>query len=855
MRSARRLTVGLVLASLLQIGPPASPIHAPEALAATARVGSFGTATVDGVETPGEWSAADVLHLFVPRSPLRGSGDNPTPATMSLMNDGTNLYAAIRVPGAHARTDIELQFDEDHDRRLERNDDVLAVSVLPTDVAPRALALHDRFLHCVTVSSPGCRTDDTSSATGDPPAGTTDGRAAGGVETSRDFIEIVHSLASRDAAHDIQTAPGRILGLRVVLKVATGVAQGCPDPTCLWEGGFNTGDLVLATAPATFSTPSAMAGALRIEGASVSPGSALPGTTMDVAFRVVNRSGVALVVPTYGRSGRHLGARIVETIENEDDPGPIGARSPNIDPLPVPSGTVSVRGADVVAAFGGTVWAPGTAITFRTSLPTSNFAPGRYRHEIAIVSTSDTTVVSAVSVRFELKSVIAEWSAKIGTAGRNGAATLRALSTGDGTLGLSLRNLPTRRTYTASIVRGSCAAPTTVTRAGTVTTSSAGAVARTLPLSRSATSATRAASASGPIFVRLTSGESIRCARLTIVPIYPGRLTWDVVGLAPARGPDGMPTPTSANSVTVFGSRLLVGGSRWGAPSEGVANVVWSSTDGSNWTTTPLGTGRSRLAVASDGAVAVAVGAGVAWRTTDGITWTAASAPPGVEVQSILPALTALPGGGFLAGVWPEAHTPGCELWSTTDGDRWVKVTSSDLPSASCISLEAGPSITIAAGQVWIAYSLDEGATWTTGLRVGAGAHIRGTSATADAFIAHGSATWSSPDGRTWRQTSTVPIRRGYEGISVTAVVPFGPGLVGVGGSHIPADVVNAEVLVSGDGTAWRLSPLVRGWLGSHLNDAVVWGDRLVVVGDENAFYWSEESRAAVWIARLLPPR
>jgi hypothetical protein len=842
MRSARRLAVGFVLASLLQISPPASPIDPSVATAATARIGSFGTATVDGVETAGEWAAADVLDLFVPRSPLRGSGHDPRPATLSLMNDGTNLYAAIRVPGVHERTDVELQFDEDHDRRLERNDDVLAVSVLPTESAPRALPLRDRFLHCVTVSSPNCRTDDTSSATGDPPAGTTDGRAAGGVDGTGDFIELVHPLASGDAAHDIQTAPGRILGLRVVVKIATGVAQGCPDPTCLWEGGFNTGDLVLATAAAPFATPSAMAGALRVEGATVSPGSALPGTTVDIAFRVVNRSGAALVVPTYGRSGRHLGARIVETIENEDDPGRIGARSPTIDPLPVPSDTVSVRGADVVAA-----------IIFRTSLPTSSFAPGHYRHQIAIVSTTDTTVVSAVSVRFELKSVIAEWSAKVGTAGRNGTSTLRALSTGDGTLGLALRNLPRRRSYAASIVRRSCTNPTTVTRAGTVTTDSSGAVARTLALSRSAMTATIAASASGPIFIRLTSGTSIRCARLTVVPVYTGRLSWEAVGLAPARGSDGMPTPTSANSVTVFGSRLLVGGSRWGASNEGLANVVWSSTDGSSWTTTPLGTGRSRLALATDGEIAVAVGAGVAWRTTDGITWTPASAPPGVEVQSILPALTALPGGGFLAGVWPEPYTAGCELWSTTDGDRWVKVTPSGLPSGTCISLEAGPSIIIAAGLDWIASSLDGGATWTTGLRVGGGAHIRGTSATAVGFIAHGSAMWSSPDGRTWRQTSTIPTRRGYEGTTVTAVVPFGPGLVGVGGSHIPADLVNAEVLVSGDGTSWRLSPRVMGWISSHLNAAAVWGDRLVVVGDESAFYWGEESRAVVWIARLLP--
>jgi hypothetical protein len=854
MRPARRLAVGLVLASLLQIGPPGSPIDPSPTAAATARIGSFGTATIDGVETAGEWAAADVMNLFVPRSPFTRSGVDPKPATLAVMNDGKHLYAAVRVPGAHERTDVELQFDEDHDRRLERNDDVLAVSVLPTDTAPRALPLLDRFLHCVTVSSPGCRTDDTTSAAGDPPVGTNDGSAAGGVDGMGDFIEIVHPLASRDPLHDIQTAPGRILGLRVVVKFATGVAQGCPEPTCRWEGGFDTGDLVLATAPATFTGPAAMADALRIEGATVTPTTALPGTIRQVTYRVVNRSGRALVVPSYGRSGRHLAARIVETVENIDDPGPIGARAHSVETLGSEN-TVRVRGVDVVAALGGSVWPPDVAITMTTSLPTSNFPPGHYRYDLAIVTTLDSTVVRSASRGFELASVDAEWQASVGTAGRNGRGTVRTLSSGDGTVGLSLRELAARQTYAVSIVRGRCSDPLTVARAGSVTTNGQGRVVRTIALSRSATPAIRSAVASGSIFLRLVSGASIRCSRLAPVSLYTARLGWDVAPLAPARDADGTPVPTSASSVTVLGSRVIIGGTRWDAPNTTVDNVAWSSTDGSTWTMTRLGPSRSRLALATDGERAVAVGMGAAWHSTDGVTWTAAAMPPGPLAQSLLPEVTPLPGGGFLAAMWPQEHVRGCVLWQTTDGDRWERLTTTGLPDEDCTSLVAAPSEIIATGYQWIARSVDGGVTWSTRLRVSGSTSFRDTVVSAGGFFALGSgALYRSSDGQTWRQVGSIPTRTGYDGTVMNAAVPYGPGLVGVGISFIPADLEDAEVQTSGNGTAWRLSPLVQGWPGSAMYDAMVWGDRLVVAGDKNAFYWGEESQAAVWIARLLPP-
>ncbi len=853
----RRFAVSALLAATLPFAAPVGmPLGTGEAAAATARVGSYGTATVDGVAGTGEWAAADVLTLSIPPAAApEGAGLEPVPATLFLMNDGTNLHAAVRVPGAYARIDIALELDRDHDHKLEPLDDVLQVSVLPTDVAPRPLTLLDQFLRCT--GSLGCRMDDTQSRVGQPPPGTIDGAAAGGFDAAGAYVELSHPLASADAAHDTQAAPGRVLGLAFSLKLATGVAQGCPQPTCRWTGGFDAGDLVLASAPAAYTATDEMAAALRVESASVIPAAALPGGTIRITFRVVNRSSAVLVVPSDGATGRHLAARVVEMIDNEDDPGPIGARSPDVDPS-VSTSRVRDRGVDVVAGLGGTVWPAGVAITFTTSLSTAGFAPGTYRYDLALIANSGAQPLETVAVRFVLKAVATEWSARVGTGGRNGAATLRAFSTDDGSLALSLRNLPARRTYVASIVRGTCGAPTTVARVGWVITSAYGRVARTLAISRARTSAIRAAAALGPLSVRLTSGSSVRCGRLADAPLYHGQLHWDVVPLDPAPPPRGSGTPTSASSIAVLGSRLLVGGRRWATGSETITpSVVWSSTDGSSWTSTALAPGGEGVAVAADGQWAVAVGTGTAWRSSDGVMWTPASVPAGGSASGPLPSVISLPAGGFLASVLPEWGAGNCQLWSSTDGDRWVQLTTS-FPGTGCATLAAGSRGIVAAGgdsdMGWIAHSADGGRTWTTSLTAAGRSSSWSVAATSRGFLAAQEAdTWASTDGRSWRRVGAVPQRSGYDRTLLQAIVPFGPGYVGVGASHVSALVTRAEVLLSGDGATWRWGPWVPGWVGTAMRQAIVWGDRLVVVGEYGLEFVGESNRAVVWLARLRP--
>ena len=64
----------------------------------------FGTASVDGVMTPGEWDNAARYDFAV--NLLSSEGGGTTPATLYVMNDGTNLYLAVQV--ARPALDVEI---------------------------------------------------------------------------------------------------------------------------------------------------------------------------------------------------------------------------------------------------------------------------------------------------------------------------------------------------------------------------------------------------------------------------------------------------------------------------------------------------------------------------------------------------------------------------------------------------------------------------------------------------------------------------------------------------------------------------------------------------------------------------
>src|SRR5688572_29312542 len=86
-------------------------------------VGGRGTATIDGVFAPGEWSGATRTEMSVNVPSFDGGGT--TPVALYLMNDDDTLYMGFKVqrPNLAALVNVFFDFDNDHDGVVELGDD------------------------------------------------------------------------------------------------------------------------------------------------------------------------------------------------------------------------------------------------------------------------------------------------------------------------------------------------------------------------------------------------------------------------------------------------------------------------------------------------------------------------------------------------------------------------------------------------------------------------------------------------------------------------------------------------------------------------------------------------------------
>lgn len=138
-----------------------------------------GTAMIDGVLSPGEWDRAARIPIEIVVPPEEDG--NLVSGTLLVMNDGSNLYLAVTLPGAYDRTSTWYAFDADDDEDFKDAGDLLVAAFY-----------------------------------GGPPR-------TGGVTV----VEVSHPLASGDDAHDFQLAADDMIGfsLEVVLRVGTGSAE------------------------------------------------------------------------------------------------------------------------------------------------------------------------------------------------------------------------------------------------------------------------------------------------------------------------------------------------------------------------------------------------------------------------------------------------------------------------------------------------------------------------------------------------------------------------------------------------------------------------------------------------------
>jgi hypothetical protein len=144
------------------------------------------------------------------------------------MNDGANLYLAVK----HGRPDLEgavyFVFDNDHDGPLsEEGDDVLLL---------RPFGLSDMFVS----SRPPCPPNNTCIGINDTAVGgTLDGSGVVRNTGAQAFYELSHPFDTADDAHDVSLRLGKRAGFQLFVRA-------CAED-CAWTDAARGGDIVIVS--------------------------------------------------------------------------------------------------------------------------------------------------------------------------------------------------------------------------------------------------------------------------------------------------------------------------------------------------------------------------------------------------------------------------------------------------------------------------------------------------------------------------------------------------------------------------------------------------------------------------------
>jgi hypothetical protein len=196
-RAIRLFVIASMVATALLI-----PLGQAAGHVAGVRLSASGTAVIDGLQSPGEWTAA--AHIdFQLNLPAGGT----TPATLFEMNDSTTLYLAVLVPGPYVgRGGIAFEFDNDHDGVREAGDDIANLNGSETGTFESLL---DGYRDPCGEPTPACGFADTQGG------GTTDVQAALMSDASGTFYEYAVLLDTADNAHDFSLHPGDTVGFTI----------------------------------------------------------------------------------------------------------------------------------------------------------------------------------------------------------------------------------------------------------------------------------------------------------------------------------------------------------------------------------------------------------------------------------------------------------------------------------------------------------------------------------------------------------------------------------------------------------------------------------------------------------------
>jgi hypothetical protein len=286
----------------ISIAPPNKPVfHVAIGGQAVVRAG-FGTPTIDGVFSAGEWAGAATVSFAANLPAAEGGGT--TPATLYFLNDGTNLYVALKA--ARARLDITalvLSFDNEHTGSLEINegDDALVLN-LSSSLPPVFSDNFETFLPPCPAGSI-CGPVDTSAG------GTNDGGGSGSNDGSFTYAELRHPLNSSDDAHDFSLSPGDIVGFHVLVRfinVVTTPSFGDTDLPSPIIAPYQFADLQIASAelPVTIDVkPGSDVNSINLRADGTTPVAILSSATFDATTvdpSTVRLSGAAVALRPNG---------------------------------------------------------------------------------------------------------------------------------------------------------------------------------------------------------------------------------------------------------------------------------------------------------------------------------------------------------------------------------------------------------------------------------------------------------------------------------------------------------------------------------------------------------------------------
>ncbi len=220
----------------------------------------YGTAIIDGVMSPGEWDNAVKIDFQANVPPSEGGGT--TPATLYIMNNGLNLYFAVKVarPSFGLLTELDVDFDNNNIGTPVVGDDSFQMLVGNAQTA----TFIDTFrFTCpgALAGTAGCNVEDTNPPAGSIlPAGTKDGDGAATDATTNNssytILEVWKLLCSQDVTHDFCLKPGSKVGYHATLTLSVTKASSNIMPT-IGPTGAPTGGQIGGTSSAKTEIPGA----------------------------------------------------------------------------------------------------------------------------------------------------------------------------------------------------------------------------------------------------------------------------------------------------------------------------------------------------------------------------------------------------------------------------------------------------------------------------------------------------------------------------------------------------------------------------------------------------------------------